>query len=334
MPSFPKGFEPLTDTDIQDIASGFRPARILLSAFELGVFTALGAGPRASADVAIDLGLDPRITDRLMNALTAIGLMRKHGELFKNTPAALKYLVKGSDSYMAALGHTSETYHSWGTLTEAVRKGTRVHAKTPMEDPAWTVDFIAAMHWRAQGQAGELVAALDLSGVFRLLDVGGGSGAFAMAFCRAKEDLSAVVFDLPSVTPLTEGYVAGAGLSERVTAVTGDYRKDELGQNFDMVLFSAIMHINSPAMNQDLLTRAARALNPGGRMVISDFFIDPGRTSPLGSALFAVNMIVNTDQGDTYTVDEMTAWLKTAGCVNTAYIGQGPGKGLLVGQIP
>jgi hypothetical protein len=100
------------------------------------------------------------------------------------------------------------------------------------------------------------------------------------------------------------------------------------------VLFSAIMHINSPQTNQELLHKAARALSPGGRIVIADFFVDPGRTSPLPSALFAINMIVNTDHGDTYTVDEMRSWLLAAGCVKTSFSAREQGQGLLIGLVP
>lgn len=317
--------------EIQKTASGYRASRILLSAFDLGVFTALGGGRRSSGEIAREIGADPRAADRLMNALCAVGLLRKNQGLFENTPAGLKFLVKGSKDYMAGLGHTSRIYQSWGTLTEAVRAGGRVH-KTPMEDREWTGKFIEAMHWRAGGRAGELAGLLDLEGVNRLLDVGGGSGVFSMAFCRAKRSLSAVVFDLPTVTPLTERYVAEAGLTDRISTVSGDYRSDEFGQDFDMVLFSAIMHINSPETNKELLAKAARALNPGGRIVISDFFVEPDRIGPAGAVLFAINMLVNTEAGDTYTVDEMTGWLKAAGCSEVSHQRTGPDTGLLVGR--
>jgi predicted O-methyltransferase YrrM len=327
------GHELQSAQEIQKIASGFREARILLSAIDLGIFTALADSKLTSTRVAEKIGTDPGATDRLMNSLCVLGLLVKHGEDFENTPAASTYLREDSDRYMAGLAHTSHTYHSWGTLTDAVRSGGRVHNKTPMDDPEWTEAFIAAMHNRARGQAGELAGLADLSGTKRLLDVGGGSGVFSMAFCRAEPELTAVVFDLPSVTPLTRKYIDEAGYSHRISTVSGDYRSDEFGRDFDIVLFSAIMHINSPDMNRDILKKAADALNPGGQILISDFFVEPGRCAPSNAVIFAINMLVNTDAGDTYTVQEMTDWLEDAGCQSMEYKETGVGHGLLTGRI-
>ena len=113
-------------------------------------------------------------------------------------------------------------------------------------EDAWLRAFIAAMHWQACQHAPRVVASLDLSGVSRVLDVGGGFGAYAMEFVRAKPGISATVFELPTVLPLTAEYVRQAGLEERVAVVAGDYDKNDLGRGFDLVFLSAIIHSNSP----------------------------------------------------------------------------------------
>jgi cyclopropane fatty-acyl-phospholipid synthase-like methyltransferase len=169
------------------------------------------------------------------------------------------------------------------------------------------------MHGRAVNEAPRLIGTLDLTGVTRVLDVGGGSGAYSMAFVRAKDNLQATVFDLPNVVLLTQSYVDKEGLSDRIDTVAGDYNKDELPQGYDLVFLSAIIHSNSPQQNQSLFQKTCNALNPGGRLVVSDFIMDDDRTSPAFGAFFALNMLVNTPSGDTFTESEIKEWMRKAG---------------------
>lgn len=295
-----------------EIARGFQASRILLTAVELGLFTALADGPKSSGQIAELLSTNVRATDRLMNALVALHLLRKEGANFFNTEDGSKYLVYGQPQYLGgAMRHTANLWHAWSTLTEAVRQGTKVHRR---EQPSeWVSPFIAAMHYNAMRRAADVVALINLDKVKTIIDVGGGSGEYAMAFCRAKPGLTATVFDLPEVLELTKEYVARAGLSERVEFVAGDYHERELGGGFDLAWFSAVIHSNSAAQNALLLKRAALALNPGGRVVIQDFVMDENRTRPIHGTFFALNMLVNTDGGDTFTEQEILSWFTEAG---------------------
>ena len=169
------------------------------------------------------------------------------------------------------------------------------------------------MHWRARQSAGEVVALLDLEGVRRVLDVGGGSGAYAMAFARARRGISAVVFDLPSVVPLTRTYIQAEGLTAEVGTAVGDYLRDPIGSGYDLVFMSAVIHSNATDENRLLFRKAAGALNAGGRLVVQDFLMNEERTGPPQAALFALNMLVGTRAGDTYTESEVRAWMAEAG---------------------
>jgi len=121
------------------------------------------------------------------------------------------------------------------------------------------------------------------------------------------------VFDLPNVLPITRGYIEREGLSGNVETIEGDYINDELPRGFDLVLLSAIVHSNSPEENQRLIAKCARALNPGGAVVVQDFVMTDDRVSPASGALFALNMLVGTDRGDTFTGSEITGWMTSAG---------------------
>ncbi len=307
------GSPALSPQPLMELASRFMESRAFLTACELGIFETLGEGARSSAEAAKAIGLDGRGTDRLMNALTSLGLLEKSGGLFRNSPLAVAYLVK-QPGFANGLIHWVHLWQGWSTLTEAVRAGHSITAQ-PVGDRgnSWVHAFISAMHWRAVQHAPSLVALFDLTHVLRVLDVGGGSGAYAMEFARTRPGLTAAVFDLPAVLPLTASYVKRAGLSGRVELIPGDYNKDPLGGGFDLVLLSAILHSNSPEENQRLIRRCAAAVNPGGQVVIQEFIVNEERTGPPFSTLFALNMLVGTDAGDTYTESEVREWMTAAG---------------------
>ncbi len=321
-----------TAEQIQELAMAFRQSRILLSAFDLGLFTAIGEEAIDSEEAARRIGADPRGTDRLLNALCAMKLLGKENGLFRNTPLSLKYLVGTADEYLSNLDHASNLYTSWAGLTASVRAGGSVKAEDRGEFSLKA--FIEAMHRRARSTAHLLVDKLDLKGVGRMLDVGGGSGAYSMAFARAKEDLTGVLLDLPAVTDLAREYIAGAGLSDRIRTLGGDYHTADFGGPYDLVFYSAIIHINSPEENLALMRKAFASLNEGGMIVVQDFVMDEDRTSPAQGALFALNMLVNTARGDTYTESEIRGWLGEAGCAGIERINTGPYTAMLVGRKP
>ncbi|HOD13597.1 MAG TPA: methyltransferase [Spirochaetota bacterium] len=315
-----------------EMASGYQKSRIILSAFELGVFTAIGNGMVSAEEVARTIGAQPKSTERFLNALCAIGLLEKKDDFFFNTEVSSRYLMKGSGEYLSRIGHMLNLYRTWGTLTEAVRQGKSVTARE--YDETSLAHFIEAMHYRAKKTADALVSHIPLEGVGRVLDVGGGSGVYSMAFARARDGLHADVFDLPKVTELARRYIAESGLANRIGTKSGDYNRDEFGTGYDLVFMSAIVHINSPAENRALVGRAFRALNPGGRIVIQDHIMEEDRTAPARGALFSLNMLVNTDGGDTYTEREMFDWLAGAGCVEIERIATGMENDLMSGRKP
>lgn len=292
---------------------GFMESRLVLSAVELNFFTAVGSGAKA-AEVAEVAKTDPRATEALLNALVAVELLTKNGDTFYNTQMTADYLVFGAkhDS-ITAIHHPAKLWHRWSTLTDAVKVGTAVAADRGTRDDAQTRAFIAAMHKNAVFRGKVTVAQLDLEGVSRVLDLGGGSGAYTIAFLNLKQDLKATLFDVPSVIPLSKNYIDEAGLSDRVTFVEGDMISDSLGEGYDIVWISAICHMWGEEENRDLIKRVYEALNPGGRIVIQDFILEEDKTSPRFAAVFALNMLVNTRSGSSYSNSEYQGWMKAAG---------------------
>ncbi|MFC1840479.1 methyltransferase [Thermodesulfobacteriota bacterium] len=303
-----------TFENINSLARGFQESRVFLTAFELDIFTVIGRVEMSSEEIAGEIKADSRATDRLLNALCVTGVIKKENNKFRNSEAAAQYLVKGKQGYQAGIMHTVHLWDSWSRLTESVLNGGLVR-EAPFEEREddWYEPFIAAMHNRAVKEAPGLVAEIDLSGVRKVLDVGGGSGAYSIAFVRAGNRLTVTVFDLPNVVPLTQNYIKEAGLEEFINTAPGDYKSDDLPSGFDLAFLSAIIHSNSPAENMDLFKKVGRALNPGGRIVVSDFIMDDDRISPAFGVFFSLNMLVNTASGDTYTESEIKEWMKLAG---------------------
>ncbi len=299
---------------LSEMLRGFQASRIALTAVELNVFTAVGTGATAK-EVATRLGTAPRATAILLDALAALGLLEKYGETYRNTADTACYLDEASpENERLATLHTVHMWESWSTLTECVRAGGSVLAREEKSrDKDWTEAFIAAMARNAAQRAPLVVAAVGAGEVRRMLDVGGGPGSYAIAFARANPQLRAVILDKPEVLEIAGRHIAAAGLEDRVTTRAGDLTCDRFGEGFDLVLVSNICHMLSPEENRDLLGRAAAALAPGGRLVIQDFILDSARTSPQTAAIFAVNMLVATAEGNSYTEQEYAEWLRAAG---------------------
>ena len=319
---------------IMEMVMAFQKSRVLLTAYELELFTALGNKSKSSAEVAGALGTEKRATDRLMNALCALEILEKKENRFSNSSLSQRFLVKHSPEFMGNLYHSVNLWDTWSTLTQAVYKGTTVmEKKINNRGEKWLTAFIAAMHNRAKKNAPKVVEKLDLSKVTRVLDVGGGSGAYAMAFVKASSNINAAVFDLPNVIPITRQYIEKEGLADKIKTIVGDYTVDPLGKGYDLIFLSSIIHSNSNEVNVKLLKKCSEALNPGGQVVIQDFIMDENRTTPTSGALFALNMLVSTEAGDTYTESEVRDWMTAAGLSSIKRIDSHFGTSLIYGCL-
>lgn len=305
---------PLT---IREFAAAFQKSRILLTGFELDIFTHIEESGNSAGQISKQLNLDEHACERLLNSLVSLGFLSKQNNLFFNTPDSFNFLSKKSPDYLGGLGHTNHLWNTWSNLTNVVKTGVAAH-RTEINNRGdeWLSSFISAMHDRAIKQAPQQLAQVDLSGVKSLLDVGGGSGAFSMEFIRRNPELKATVFDLPNVVPLTQRFISQNGFDRKISTHTGDYTTDELPTGFDLVFLSAIIHSNSLEVNQELVRKCYKALNKNGKIIIQDWIMNNDRTQPTSGAIFAINMLVGTEAGDCFTEDEVSAMLHSAGFGN------------------
>ena len=310
---------------ILKMAQGFMESRILLSAAELNLFTLLSKTPLSAKKIGDKINGDAKALATLLDAAAATGLLRKKDNTYFCEPDAAKYLTDDSPTTVLPMVlHASSLWTRWARLT-SVAEGT--------PPPTASLDFsrhgkeleafIGAMHSIGEPMARQIVADIDPGNARSLLDVGGGSGTYAIAFLRAVPELKATIFDMPSVIEMARMRLQSAGLADRARLVEGNFYHDDLPGGHDLVLLSAIIHANSPEQNLDLYRKIFRALNPGGRLLIRDHVMDADRVRPRDGAIFAVNMLVGTSGGGTYTYDEIASAMADAGFSNIRMLREG-----------
>jgi len=276
------------------LSRAFMESRVLLTGAELDLFTLTAAAPLRAEEIAGRIGADLRALTIVLDALAAMGLLVKREGAYQAEPSAARLLAADSpDSILPIIQHNIDLWERWGRLTDKV---------AAREKPGWSMQaFIGAMHAIARPLAARIVKLVDPAGAERLLDVGGGSGSYTLAFLEAAPRMRATIFDRPEVIEMARERVGAAGLLGRVALVAGDFNEDPLPAGHDLAFVSAIIHQNSPAENGALFRKVFAALDPGGRVVVRDHILSPDRTEPRSGALFAVNMLVGTEGGNSYT---------------------------------
>jgi len=328
--------------DLMSLATGFRGAKILMVAVELGFFAHLEE-PQTVGEVAAATGTHPRSAGILLPALAALGLVRQEPDgRFVNQEVASRFLVPGKENYRGAIiKHLHHTWEGWTALADTMVRGYASTTSTEKwvdrnkeGDNVMTREFIWGMDALARDLAPQVVEKLNLKGVRRLLDLGGGPATYAIAFVQATPGLKATVFDLPGPVAIARENISRHGLSERIHTLAGDFLQDEIGSDYDFIWVSQILHSHDEDQCRLLLAKAVKALNPGGRLAIQDFFLNDDGCSPLEAALFSVHMLAVTPRGRSYRHQEVAAWLTEMGLIDPVHLPTSPQTSVLVARKP
>lgn len=306
-----------------DDIMAFWKSRIIMTGCDLDVFTQIDRKAGTAKEISQALDLDEFAAERLLNSLAAIGVLEKKDATFHLTDQGSLLSSLRPDSILPAVLHFSEVWKLWDHLTDVVREGRRPKSLEHRGDNKSRESFIGAMDVIGRDLSVEIARSGDAGRFKRLLDIGGASGTYTVAFLHENSELRAVLFDLEPVVEIARKRLAADGLLDRVTLVAGDFYKDELPAGCDLALLSAIIHQNSPAQNVDLFKKIHRALLPGGTLIIRDHIMEETRTVPPTGAFFALNMLVATPGGDTYTFSELKVALEQAGFTKARLIRQG-----------
>ncbi|MBI3636635.1 MAG: methyltransferase, partial [Candidatus Rokubacteria bacterium] len=247
---------PITDVrDISRIGYGFMASRALFAALDLDVFGHLAGGAKDLDALARDTGIAPARLRVLLTACVSLGLLTLAHGRYENAPAAGAYLVRTSPSYFGDYFRfqiARQIYPTLQHVDEALR-GRRIEFYAQLRDPAEARAFTVAQHSGSLGPAHVVAKLVDFTGCRRLLDVGGGSGAFSIVLCQATPGLTATIVDFPSVQDVGREFVTAAGLGDRVAFVPGDARDVTWPEEQDVVLLSYLVSAVSEAAAGELL---------------------------------------------------------------------------------
>ena len=304
-----------TAKEVLDLAHSFQPVCVLTAATALDVFSPLAVKPMMAGELADELDTDPRATTVLLDALAALQFLSKQGEKYSVPEEVARLLSEQSaDNVQTMVRHLANCLRRWVELPKVVKTGKCADTGPSVRGAdADREDFIGAMNLISKSVAAGVIDKIRPLEFRHILDVGGGSGTWTIAFLRAVPEARATLFDQPAVIPMAEKRLAEAGLTDRVTLVGGDFYTDTLPEGADLAWLGAICHQNSRQQNRDLFAKVHKALADGSFVMIRDMVMDSSHTNPVAGALFAVNMLVGTEGGGTYSFDEYREDLQVSG---------------------
>jgi len=304
-----------TVDEILGLGRSFQSACILTAAAELDIFSVLAEGAMNAESLAERVGCDLRGITILLDALTCLELLSKEGGDYALDAELAELLSESSPkNVLPMLRHLGVCLRRWSQLGCVVKSGESAgRIAGVLDKAAETKAFIAAMDNISAPMAAEVVGRLKPLEFTHLLDIGGASGTWTIEFLKAVPEGKATIFDLPDVIPMARERISSAGLGGRVDFVAGDFYEDDLPAGADLAWFGAIAHQNSRQQNRDLFAKTCAVLQDGGSVVIRDVVMEPSHTAPRPGALFAVNMLVATPAGGTYSLEEYTEDLESSG---------------------
>ena len=319
--------KPPTPEAILQTGLAFWPAKTLLSAIELGVFTELARGPETFDAIKGRLGLHPRSARDFLDTLVALGFLARADGRYANTVETDLFLDRHKPSYVGGILEMANArlYPFWGNLTEAlktgqpqneVRTGGPGMLETLYSHPARLKQFLEAMTGISRGANLAIARQFPWSGYRTYADVGTAQGDLAAQIALANPHLTGEGFDLPQVGPIFEEYVAGLGLSNRLTFAPGSFFTDPLPKA-DVLLMGHILHDWDLSEKRMLIDKAYEALPTGGALVVYESIIDNDRSKNAFGLMMSLNMLIETPGGFDYTGADCEGWMKDAGFTST-----------------
>ncbi len=319
--------ESLSPENILQTGMAFWPAKTLLSAVELGVFTVLGEGPATLETLSQRLELHPRSARDFLDALVALGFLRREGISYGNSPEADRFLDKGKPSYIGGILEMANhrLYPQWAHLSEALHTGKQQSEAKGADDdffeslyaePARLKEFLGAMTGVSREANMAIARQFPWAEYRSFLDVGTAQGDLATQIALAHPHLAGTGFDLPPVAPIFDEYVAKLGVSDRVRFQAGDFFRDDLPRA-DVLMMGHILHDWDLPTKKMLIRKAFEALPAGGALIVYESIIDDDRSQNAFGLMMSLNMLIETPGGFDYTGSDCSGWMTEAGFSNT-----------------
>jgi len=291
--------------------SSYWRSRVLTTAAQLDLFAWIGKREKRPTAFAAHFGGNPEGWEIFLNALCAMGLLRKRGASYANSPFSSRHLGDGKATFLLT---EYDGWEAWAGLAFALLDGKRPNTQKPFfSDRQKTERLLRALYVDGLEIAPDLIAKLPLRHSATLLDLGGGLGAFSVAFCRRYPRLQITLVEHPRIAPLARRAAVEAGLLKRVRVLGLDFAREALPRGFDAVFLSNVIHSQGVDENLSLFLKIRDCLNPKGRLILRDVFMNQDRTAPEWATLFSVSLLLHTPRGRCYALDEILGWLRLAG---------------------
>lgn len=326
-----------TAESISDIAFGFMGSKALFAALHSDVFSVLSETTLTPEQVAGKCDLDTDRATTLLTALASLGLVRRDGSGFANSPAAEAFLVKGrkydfGDYLRFQIDRQMYPFMTQlnEALTGALDEDQVASYEDWFSDPAEAELYSKSQHSGSLGPGRSLAKIVDLSAARKLLDVGGGTGAFSISLCRAYENLSSTILDFPNVASVGEAFIADEGLSERISYQPGNALQDAWPEPVDAVLMSYLFSgVPGPSI-PGLVRKAMTVLAPGGQIMVHDFMVDESREGPKLAALWQLQHTAFNPEAKSITSGYVAGLMEAAGFEDIRTVAMIPGMTTLV----
>lgn len=327
---------PVTPERIMQFAWGYVPPLVIEAAIRHRIFDLLDAGPKTVSEIHEATGASIRGLSAIMNVLTGLNFLARNAQgVYSLTPESAAFLVSTKPSFQGGIIlHTSkQLLPKWLDLSEIVATGKP--ASSVNQEAAGSEFFqqfvtdIFPMSYPAAQTLAQTLNFGDTGQPLSVLDLAAGSGVWGIALAQSSERVRVTAVDWPNVLPVTRKTVQRFDLGDRFSFVEGDLLTANFGVNHTVATLGHILHSEGEERSRKLLAKVFDSLAPGGTIAIAEFLVDEDRTGPLGGLFFAVNMLVNTDDGNTYSFGEISAWLTEAGFVN-AHTAPAPGPSPLI----
>jgi 3-hydroxy-5-methyl-1-naphthoate 3-O-methyltransferase len=308
----------VTPERLMQFAWGYAPTLILEAAIRNRVFDVLDGHPMPLDEVAKATGASTRGLSAIMNALVGINFLAKDVQgVYSLTPESELFLVSTKPSFQGGLLRhaSSQLIPKWLEINQVVATGKPANSVNQQEAGSeFFKEFVVDILPLSFPSAQVLAQSLNLTGApAKILDLAAGSGVWGIALAQSSPQVHVTAVDWPDVIPTTKATVARFNLSERFSYIEGDLLSADFGTGYNVATLGHILHSEGEARSRQLLKKVFDSLAPGGTIAIAEFLVDAGRTGPPGSLFFAVNMLINTDEGDTFSFEEISSWLTAAG---------------------
>lgn len=301
------------------IGFAYGPPLIIGAACANKLFDALASGPKTAAQVSKDTGASERGVRILMNALIGLELLRKEGDRYALTPESEAFLVSNRPGTLAGFFPMSmrRLIPHWLELDELVRSGRPSEARNQEKQGtnffSELVENIIPMSYGAAQALGEYLQVAKRSTPLRVLDVAAGSGIWGIALAQKSPNVEVTAVDWSGMIPTTRRITGKFGVSGQFKYIEGDIGEVDFGTGYDVATLGHILHSEGAERSRQLLQKTGRSLKSGGTIAIAEWLVNDERTEPFPSLMFAVQMLVNTEEGDTFSFNEIKGWLEQAG---------------------